>query len=66
MPFLYVDATSGGMILQVLLSGFVGGLVFFKLFWSNLVNTVLRRKPEEVEATVTAESHDEASPTVSG
>jgi hypothetical protein len=66
MPFLYVDATSGGMILQVLLSGFVGGLVFLKLFWGNLVNTVLRRKPEEAEAPATADSHDEASPTVSG
>jgi hypothetical protein len=42
--FLYIDAGSGGMVLQVLLSGFVGGFVIIKLFWRNLVNTVLRRK----------------------
>ncbi|MEX1193464.1 MAG: hypothetical protein WD904_11405 [Dehalococcoidia bacterium] len=42
---LYVDATSGGMILQVLLSGFVGGFVMIKLFWRDFLSTVLRRKP---------------------
>ncbi len=41
---LYIDATGGGMILQVLLSGFVGGAVVLKLFWRDMVNTVLRRK----------------------
>jgi hypothetical protein len=59
--FLYVDATSGGMILQVLLSGFVGGLVVIKLFWANLVNTVLRRKPEPVDEA--APQPDDAVPT---
>ena len=43
--FLYIDATTGGMALQIILSGVVGGLVVIKLFWSNLVNTILRRKP---------------------
>lgn len=37
------------MLLQVLLSGFVGGFVVIKLFWRNLVNTVLRRDDSEVE-----------------
>jgi hypothetical protein len=59
MPQLYVDATSGGMILQVLLSGLVGGLVIIKIFWSNLVNTVLRRKPEANDA-LAAETPGEA------
>ncbi len=44
---LYIDATGGGMILQVLLSGFVGGAVVLKLFWRNMVNTVLRRKESD-------------------
>ena len=43
--FLYIDATTGGMALQIILSGAVGGLVVIKLFWGNLVNTILRRKP---------------------
>jgi hypothetical protein len=47
--FLYIDATTGGMALQVILSGFVGGLVFIKLFWRNLVNMVLRRQPTDDE-----------------
>jgi hypothetical protein len=53
------------MILQVLLSGFVGAFVFFKLFWSNLLNTVLRRTPAEDETTVAAEATDEATPSIS-
>lgn len=44
---LYIDATGGGMILQVLLSGFVGGAVVLKLFWRDMVNTVLRRKESD-------------------
>lgn len=46
---LYIDATGGGMILQLLLSGFVGGAVVFKLFWRNMVNTILRRSDPEDE-----------------
>lgn len=37
------------MALQVILSGVVGGLVILKVFWGNLMNFVLRRKPEEDE-----------------
>ena len=44
---LYIDATGGGMILQVLLSGFVGGAVVLKLFWRNMVNAILRRKESD-------------------
>jgi hypothetical protein len=48
MPALYVDATSGGMALQIILSGLVGGLVVIKLFWHNLVSAVFfwKRAPE--------------------
>ena len=59
--FLYIDATTGGMALQIILSGIVGGLVVIKLFWSNLVNTILRRKPaiESDEQDAVAEASAE-------
>lgn len=64
--FLYIDATTGGMALQVILSGLVGGLIFLKLFWHRLVNTVLRRKPEQDDAAEPAATSDAASqPTAS-
>lgn len=56
--FLYIDATTGGMALQVILSGLVGGLVVIKLFWRNLVNFVLRRKPEDEEGAAPAAESD--------
>jgi len=51
--FLYVDPTAGGVVLQVLLSGFVGGFVIIKLAWHNITNFVLRRSdlPEPGEET---------------
>ena len=45
MAGLYVDATSGGMALQVILSG----IVVVKLFWSNIVSALFfwkRSAPE--------------------
>ena len=51
---LYVDATSGGMALQIILSGLVGGLVVIKLFWHNLVSAVFfwkRSDPETAAET---------------
>lgn len=55
---LYIDGTSGGMILQVLLSGFVGGFVVIKLFWRNLLNMFVRHsdKPDTAAAD---ESHSD-------
>lgn len=51
MPvFLYIDATSGGILLQVLLSGVVGALVIVKLFWGNLLSVFRRRRPSAREA----------------
>jgi hypothetical protein len=60
--FLYIDATSGGMILQVLLSGFVGIFVVLKLFWHRIVDFVLRRKPAPTEEPA-ASANDETVPT---
>jgi hypothetical protein len=60
---LYIDATSGGMILQVALSGLVGGVVVLKLFWRNAVNFILRRKPETM--LTTDEASDEPQTPVS-
>lgn len=60
--FLYIDATTGGMALQVILSGLVGGLVIVKLFWRNLVSTILRRKPEEEDPEDAAADVPEAAP----
>lgn len=62
---LYIDATTGGMALQVILSGLVGGLVFLKLFWRNLVNFVLRRKPEVEQACARADDADSAGDSTS-
>ena len=61
--FLYIDATTGGMALQVILSGLVGGLVILKLFWRNLMNTVLRRKPEDDDSPDPSASTDAVSST---
>jgi hypothetical protein len=58
MNMLYIDATSGGMILQVLLSGVVGSLVVVKLFWRNLTDTIFRRKRAKAPAADEAVEQD--------
>jgi hypothetical protein len=40
----YIDGTTGGMVVQLLLGGFVGGFVVFKLAAQNLLDKILRRK----------------------
>jgi hypothetical protein len=57
---LYIDATSGGMALQVILSGFVGGIVFLKVFWRNLTSP-LRRSDRDKSAPETAEATADAT-----
>jgi hypothetical protein len=44
---LYIDATTGGIGIQMLLAGAVGGLVTVKLFWSNIFDRIRGRKPED-------------------
>jgi hypothetical protein len=53
MAGLYIDATSGGMALQIVLSGLVGGIVVVKLFWHNLVSALFfwKRRPADVVAS---------------
>ena len=54
--FLYVDATSGGMLLQVLLSGAVGGLVAIRLFGKRLFYSLFHKKqPSEDVAQVSTD-----------
>ena len=38
----YIDPATGSFILQMVIGGVAGGLVFIKLFWSRLVS-VFRR-----------------------
>jgi hypothetical protein len=59
MAGLYVDATSGGMALQIILSGLVGGIVVVKLFWHNLVSTLFfwkKKAPASDQATSETET----------
>ena len=51
MVLLYIDASTGGIMLQVVLSGFVGGIVFFKLAASRVVDFIFRRSPDPGAAT---------------
>jgi hypothetical protein len=45
MPIAYIDGTTGGMVVQLLLGGFVGGFVVFKLAAQSALDKILRRKP---------------------
>jgi len=44
---LYIDATTGGIGIQMLLAGAVGGIVTLKIFWSNLLSRFRGDGPEE-------------------
>lgn len=51
--FAYIDGTTGGMVVQLLLGGFVGGFVVFKLAARSLIDKILRRKTtydDEIDA----------------
>jgi hypothetical protein len=58
--FLYIDPTSGGLVLQVLLSGFVGAFVFLKVCWRSVLSLIPFRGGGETDPT--AEETDEATP----
>jgi hypothetical protein len=47
--FLYIDATSGGIALQMLLGGAVGGLVIIKLFWRNTIGSLFGRRRDDAD-----------------
>ena len=58
----YIDGTTGGMVVQLLLGGFVGGFVVFKLVFQNIVNKVLRRNPVyDDDADLIEEPTDQAA-----
>jgi hypothetical protein len=40
---LYIDASTGGMMLQIVLTGIAGGLVMFKLAAGRIFNAVFHR-----------------------
>ena len=42
----YIDPTSGGLLLQLLLGGFAGLMVLAKLYWRKLYGLFSRRKPK--------------------
>jgi hypothetical protein len=58
----YIDGTTGGMVVQLLLGGFVGGFVVFKLAFQSIVNKVLRRDAAyEDDADLIEEPTDQAA-----
>ena len=44
LVLLYLDPTTGGILLQTILGGTAGGLVLVKLFWRRIVSLVSRNK----------------------
>jgi hypothetical protein len=42
--FAYIDGTTGGLVVQLLLGGLVGGFVVVKLAARSLLDKILRRK----------------------
>ncbi len=57
---LYLDPTSAGLGLQMLLAGAVGGLVTIRLFWGRVFSLFRRNGQETEEALATSETPDAA------
>ena len=57
---LYIDPTSAGLGLQMLLAGAVGGLVTIRLFWGRLFSLFRRDSQDAEEAPATSEAPDAA------
>ena len=49
LVLLYLDPTTGGILLQTILGGTAGGLVLVKLFWGRIVSLVSRNKGRDSE-----------------
>ncbi len=59
MPvFLYLDPTSAGLGLQMLLAGAVGSLVTIRLFWGRVFSMFRRTEQEAEETVATSETPD--------
>ncbi len=57
---LYIDPTSAGLGLQMLLAGAVGGLVSIRLFWGRVFSIFHRTEQETEETLATSETPDAA------
>ncbi len=58
--FLYIDATAGGMLLQVLLGGFAGVAVIGRLIWGRIFGRGSNHSESVERASVDATGEDEA------
>jgi hypothetical protein len=45
--FLYLDPGSGSYLLQVIIAAILGGLMFFKNFWTRIKSFFVKPKKEE-------------------
>ena len=57
---LYLDPTSAGLGLQMLLAGAVGSLVTIRLFWGRVFSMFSRTEQEKEENVATSETPDAA------
>ena len=57
---LYLDPTSAGLGLQMLLAGAVGGLVSIRLFWGRVISLFSKTEQETEETVATSETPDAA------
>ena len=57
---LYLDPTSAGLGLQMLLAGAVGSLVTIRLFWARFFSLFRRTEQETEETLATSETPDAA------
>ena len=57
---LYLDPTSAGLGLQMLLAGAVGSLVTIRLFWGRVFSLFRRTEQETEETLATGETPDAA------
>ena len=57
---LYIDPTSAGLGLQMLLAGAVGGLVSIRLFWGRVISLFSKTEQETEETAATSETPDAA------
>ncbi len=58
--YLYLDPTSAGLGLQMLLAGAVGSLVTIRLFWGRDFSLFRRTEQETEETLATSETPDAA------
>ena len=45
---LYLDPGSGSYLLQAIIAGVLGGLMFFKNFWITIKSFFIKQKPTDV------------------